>query len=280
MIIEQLHGQEPDTQYRRFFDYNDHLDEDLTRKARRAYNGLCLFTDYLIERVLGAMDAQGLSDDTRILYTSDHGEMLGNHGIWTKMLMYEDAVAVPMILSGQGVPRGKVVDTPVSLVDCYPTIVENAGVTLTEEERELPGKSLFGIAGGEEPKRYVISEYHDGGMSTGIFMLLKDQWKYIYYPGYRPQLFNLADDPLEDVDLAEDPAHAPVLGECHAALTDILDPDAFNEEVLARQAKIIEKHGGYERVASMGESNMFIKLGALYVNAEELRTPAEVNVRR
>ena len=267
-------------EYRQFFNFNDHLDEDLTRKARCAYYGLCSFADYLIGRVLSTMDVQRLSDDTRILYTSDHGEMLGNHGIWTKMLMYEDAVAIPMILSGDGVPRGKDVDTPVSLVDCYPTIIESAGETLTKEERELAGKSLFSIANGEKPTRWLISEYHDGGMSTGTFMLLKDRWKYIYYPGYRPQLFNLSDDPLEDVDLARDPAYASVLQECESALREILDPDAVNEEVFAKQADIIESHGGYERVASMEESNMFIELGALYVNAEELRTPAEVNVRR
>jgi choline-sulfatase len=144
----------------------------------------------------------------------------------------------------------------------------------------LPGTSLFAIADGDEPKRCLISEYHDGGMSTGIFMLLKDPWKYIHYPGHRPQLFNLLEDPLEDVDLAEDPRFAPVLKECESALREILDPDAVNERVFAKQAEIIESYGGYHSVAAMEESNMFIELDALYVNAEELRTPAEVNVRR
>jgi choline-sulfatase len=267
-------------EYRRFFNFNDHLDERLTRQARRAYYGLCSFTDYLIGRVMSTLETQGLSEETRILYTSDHGEMLGNHGTWTKMLMYEDAVAIPMILAGGGVPRGKVADTPVSLVDCYPTIIESVGDSLTGAEQELPGTSLFAIADGDEPKRCLISEYHDGGMSTGIFMLLKDPWKYIHYPGHRPQLFNLLEDPLEDVDLAEDPRFAPVLKECESALREILDPDAVNERVFAKQAEIIESYGGYHSVAAMEESNMFIELDALYVNAEELRTPAEVNVRR
>ncbi len=266
-------------EHRRFFNFNDFIDEDLTRKARRSYYALCSFSDYLIGQVLSTMNAQGLSDDTRILYTSDHGEMLGNQGVWTKMLMSEDAVAIPMILSGEGVPRGHVVDTPVSLVDCYPTIIENAGVELTKEEQTFPGASLFSIADGETPMRWIISEYHDGGMSTGLFMLRKDQWKYIYYPGFRPQLFNLANDPMEDTDLATDLAYESVLDECDAALREILDPDAINKEVFAKQAKIIEANGGYDHVASMEESNMFIELGALYVNAEELRTPAEVNVR-
>lgn len=267
-------------EYRKSFNYNDQLDEDLTRKARRAYFGLCSFADYLIGRVVSAMEAQGLADHTRVLYTSDHGEMLGNHGAWTKMLMHEDAVAIPMILAGPDVPSGGVIDTPVSLVDCYPTIVEGVGETLSAEEKALPGTSLFKIAEGEQPKRWIISEYHDGGMSTGIFMLVKDPWKFIYYPGHRPQLFNLCDDPMEDLDLAGDPAHASALRECEAALREVLDPDAVNDDVFAKQGRIIEDFGGYDRVAAMEESDMFIELGALYVNAEELRTPVEVNVRR
>ncbi len=277
----KMHGPEHPVmqECRRFFNFNDHLDERVTRQARCAYYGLCSFTDYLVGRVMSTMETQGLTDEVRVLYTSDHGEMLGNHGLWTKMVMYEDAVAIPMILSGADVPRGKVIDTPVSLVDCYPTIVESVGQSLTEAERALPGKSLFAIAKGETPERWVISEYHDGGMSTGIFMLLKDPWKYIHYPGHRPQLFNLEDDPLEDVDLAEDPSRLPVVQACEAALREVLDPDAVNDGVFAKQAAIIERFGGYDRVAAMEESNMFIELDALYVNAEELRTPAEVSVQ-
>ena len=265
---------------RNFFNYDDYIDEKLTIKARRAYYALCSFLDYLIGNLTGELEASGLSDQTRIMYTSDHGEMLGNHGIWTKMVMHEDAIAVPMILCGEGVPSGKVVDTPVSLVDCYPTVIESVGETLTSEEHALPGFSLFGIANDERPKRWVISEYHDGGVSTGQFALRKDQWKYMYYPGNRPQLFDLAADPHEDDDLAQNPFYASVLKECDLALRDILDPDAINEKVLAKQAKIIEEHGGYEAVVSTEGADIFIELDALYVNGEELRTPPEINVRR
>ena len=84
------------------------------------------FLDEQIGVVLAALDEAGLRDNTRIVYTSDHGEMLGEHGLWWKSCMYDGAVAVPLILSGADVPSGKVVDTNVSLVDGFPTIVEGS----------------------------------------------------------------------------------------------------------------------------------------------------------
>ncbi len=258
---------------RDFFNYADHIDEQRTLEARKAYFGLCSFFDYLVGTLVDELDRLGLADDTRIVFTSDHGEMLGNHGIWTKMVMYEDAIAVPMIITGEDVPRGKVVDTPVSLVDCYQTVLECVGISLSEEEQALPGTSLFEIANGYEPDRAVISEYHDGGVSTGMFALRKEQWKYIYYPDHPAQLFNLSTDPQEDTDLANNPAFEQVLRGCEAELRKICDPVAVNQRALSKQAKILEEYGGYDAVMSMDESDIFIELDALYVNSEDLRTP-------
>ena len=263
-----------------FFNYKDYIDEQLTLEARKAYYGLCSFFDYLVGNLISELHTSSLFDDTRILLTSDHGEMLGNHGIWTKMVMNEDAIAVPMILSGSDVPRGRVVETPVSLVDCYQTVIDCVGETLTAAEQALPGKSLYTVANGENDSRWVISEYHDGGVSTGMFALRKDQWKYIYYPGHRAQLFDLSIDPQEDTDLAEDIEYRSVLEECYEVLSTFLDPDAVNEYALSKQANIVEEMGGYDAVAAMEEADIFIELGALYVNAEELRTSPDLNVLR
>ena len=256
-----------------FFNYRDYIDSPLALQARRAYYGLCSFTDYLIGNLMHTLEDQNLCDETRIIYTSDHGEMLGNHGMWTKMMMYEDSVGIPMIMSGPDVPQGKVVDTPVSLVDCYPTIIESVGETLTEEEKNLPGTSLFDLTNEEQTDRPIISEYHDGGVSTGLFMLVKGRWKYNYYPGYQPQLFDLINDPQEDKDLAEEPQYQAVLADCDAELRKILDPDAVNTRAFEKQAQIIESFGGYETVDSMEQADIFIEVDALYVNSEELRSP-------
>ena len=83
-----------------FYAYSDYFDEAKIRQARVAYYGLCSFLDDCIGQVLATLSATGLTDNTRILYTSDHGEMLGDHGQWTKMSMYEASVGVPLILSG------------------------------------------------------------------------------------------------------------------------------------------------------------------------------------
>jgi choline-sulfatase len=203
-------------------------DDEAVREGRLGYYGLCALVDHLVGRLLATLDALGLRDETRVVYTSDHGEMLGNHGMWTKMLMNEDSAGIPLILSGPGVPRGAVVDTPVSLVDAHPTILESAGMGLSEADRALPGRNLIDIAKGAQPERTVLSEYHDGGSPTGYFMVRKDAWKYVHYAGSRPQLFDLANDPLEDEDLGDSAAHAGIRGDCEALLRDILDPEAVN----------------------------------------------------
>jgi choline-sulfatase len=263
----------------KFFNYADYFSDELTLTGRRAYFALCSFLDYLIGSLMSELEVCGLSDQTRILYTSDHGEMLGNHGIWTKMVMHEDAIAIPMILSGNDVPQGLVADELVSLVDCYPTIIDCVGETLTVEEKNLPGTSLFEFMGDDRPVRNIISEYHDGGVSTGMFALRSNKWKYIYYPGHQPQLFDLSNDPREDMDLAQNPHYSKILRQCDAALRQILDPDEVNQQALSKQAKIIDTFGGYEAILRMEEADIFIELDALYVNSEELRTPPEENVR-
>ena len=134
-----------------FYNYKAHFDEAAIRQGRLGYYGLCALVDHLVGRLLATLEGLGLENETRVLYTSDHGEMLGNHGMWTKMLMNEDSAGIPLILSGPGVPRGAVVDTPVSLVDCHQTILEGAGLALGEADRALPGHSLMAIAAGDRP---------------------------------------------------------------------------------------------------------------------------------
>jgi choline-sulfatase len=232
----------------RFYNYRDHFTEARLREARLGYYGLAALVDHLVGELLGTLDALGLAADTRVVYTSDHGEMLGNHGMWTKMLMHEDSAAIPLIMSGPGVPAGRVVATPVSLVDCYPTIVEGAGLAPQEAEAALPGRNLVAIAGGAEPDRAVLSEFHDGGTPTGYFMVRKAEWKYVHYAGSQPQLFNLASDPLEDEDLGESAAHAGVRADYEALLRDILDPEEVNRRAFADQARKIAALGGREAI--------------------------------
>jgi choline-sulfatase len=178
-----------------------------------------------------------------VLYVSDHGEMLGNHGLWTKMVMYEDSAAIPMILSGPGVPEGRVVGTACSLVDVFPTVLDCVGLAAGDDDR--PGRSLFEIADGADADRIAFSEYHDGGSVTGFFMVRLGRWKYVHYAaGYAPQLFDLEVDPDETRDLGSDPGHAGVRDECRAALGTVVDPEEANARAFADQARRLAALGG------------------------------------
>lgn len=178
--------------------YVKYFDEHTVKVARAAYHGMVSCLDHNVGRVLAALQASGLAGYTRIVYTSDHGDNIGHRGMWGKSVMYEESAAIPMILAGVGVPAGRRVDAPVSLVDCYQTILEGAGIAPdTGAERDLPGHSLYRIAAGERPRRTVLSEYHAVGAPTGFFMIRHGRYKYVHYVGYPPQLFDLESDPHE-----------------------------------------------------------------------------------
>ncbi len=238
---------------RAFFDYDDHFDPAGRRTARQAYYGLRSYLDHNVGRLLEALDTAGLIGDTRIVYTSDHGEMLGKHGFWTKSVMYEESAGIPLILAGDGVPGGETVDAPASLIDLHPSILEAAGA-LADEAETPHARSLFALAQGARPDRTVISEYHDGGSIAGFFMLRQVDWKYVHYVGHPPQLFNLAEDPEERVDLGQDPAQQARRRACERRLREILDPEAVNARAFADQKRRIEELGG---AAALGAKENF-----------------------
>jgi choline-sulfatase len=233
--------------------YDDYFDEESVRRAVAAYYALVTFLDDNIGKVLRALEEAGLAESTRVIYTSDHGDNLGARGLWGKSVMYEESVAVPLIMTGADAAPGSVVDTPVSLIDLYPTILEGVGCPAHPDDSDLPARSLWRIAAGERPDRAVLSEYHAAASVTGSFMLRHGRWKYVYHVGYRPELFDLEGDPGETRDLAEDPAHAGVLAECEARLRSMLDPEAVNARAFADQARRIAAHGGVEKIMARGD---------------------------
>ena len=229
------------------------FDNDLRRKATAAYFGLCSFTDANVGRVLGAADEAGLMDRTRAVYASDHGDNLGVRGLWQKSNFYEESAAVPFIMTGPDVPVGKVVETPISLVDVYPTILAGAGVAMPEDGAAREGRNLLDIASEpDDPERTVFGEYHAAGAVSGVFMLRRGRWKYIHYAGLPPQLFDLEADPEELDDLGDDPAHADTLAGFERDLRARLDPEAVDARAKAEQRAIVEAHGGREAVIGGG----------------------------
>jgi len=145
------------------------------------------------------------------------------------------------------------VATPVSHVDCYPTIVETAGVPFASVKDTHPGVSLLDIAAGAQPARTVLSEYHGMGTTTGAFAIRNGRWKYIHYAKYPAQLFDLETDPDEITDLAGDAEHAVILAECRAKLYAVCDPEEVDRRAKARQAELLAANGGREAVIARGD---------------------------
>lgn len=233
--------------------YDRHFrDEDHIRLTRQAYYGLCSYIDHLVGELIETLDENGLSDNTTIMFTSDHGDMLGNHGAWTKMIMYEDSVGVPLIMAGPGLPPDKVVKTPVSLIDIAPSTLQCAGVGVPEDA-DLAGCSLYDIAAApDDHDRTVFSEYHDGWSDTGSFMVRWGQWKYVHYEGYDvPQLFDLANDPRESRDLGSETGFEEIRTEGARRLRQIVDPTAANAQAFADQDALIEHYGGEQAIRNM-----------------------------
>jgi choline-sulfatase len=222
------------------------------RKAIAAYFGLVSFVDHNVGRLVAALEKHGLSGETRVIYTSDHGDNLGTRGLWGKSNMYEESAAVPMLMAGPEVPEGVTCREPVSLVDSFPTIVDCMGMEPHAEDRDLPGASLMDVVAGRAPDRTVMSEYHAAGAATGAFMIRKGRFKYVHYVGMPPQLFDLGADPYETRDLGQDPGYRGLVADCEAALRKVVDPEAADRQARADQGARIAKLGGREAILAKG----------------------------
>ena len=241
--------------YRATWNYDDHFDEECLRVGLTAYYGLCSFLDFQIGRILAALEESGFADDTLVIYTSDHGENLGNRGLWGKCVMYEESSGVPLLVAGPGVAAGTRCATPVSLVDVYPTVVEFACGALDPRERALPGESLVTLASEPAEDRVVFSEMHDDGSMTGTYMVRRGEWKLVHYVGYPPELFHLAVDPFEERNLSGRPEAAEIQRRLYGELHRVVDPDAANRRAFVDQRARIERLGGVEAILARPDFN-------------------------
>ncbi|MCC7483445.1 MAG: sulfatase-like hydrolase/transferase [Burkholderiales bacterium] len=232
--------------------YEGFTGPDMVRRAIAAYYGLVSFMDHNVGQVLAAVESAGLAHSTRMIYASDHGENLGNRGLWAKSTLFDESAGIPLIVAGPEVPQGSVVRTPVSLVDGFPTILECVGARPAAADAGLPGHSLFSIANGATPDRAVLSEYHASASICGAFMIRRGRYKYIHYVGHAPMLFDMESDPYERVDLASDPRHRGVLADSEAELRRLLDPQAIDRLAHADQAAMVERTGGRDAILKRG----------------------------
>lgn len=171
----------------------------------KAYYGLVSFLDYQIGRVLQELDAQGLTESTRVLYTSDHGECLSARGLFGKFTHYEESGGIPLILAGPDIPEGLVCNTPVSLLDIHSTIYHGVGHTAPVHRHNT---SLLDLANTPEQQRSIFGEYHAVNSKHGAYLLTDNRYKYIYHVHEPAQLFDLEHDPEEIHDLGQSDSHS------------------------------------------------------------------------
>ena len=240
--------------YASCIDYGAYFEDDQhIHRALASYYGLCSFLDEQIGKVLDALRAAGLESNTRVLYTSDHGDNLGARGLWGKSTMYEESAGCPMIIAGADIPQGNVCHTPVGHVDVFPFVLDAVGELDDGAMKDRHGVSLERMAHGEVPQRNLLVEYHATGSVAGAFAIRRGTFKYVYYVAHPPELFDLATDPEELHNLATDPAFAQELQACERALRTICDPEEVEQRAKARQAEIIQLNGGREAIAARGD---------------------------
>ena len=211
-------------------------------RARAAYWGLVTRVDDLIGQIFEALSSNRLSENCLIVYTSDHGDMLGEHGLWWKHVFYEEAIRVPLIISWPGViASGHRCSNVVSSIDVSATLVQALGGTGLPGS---PGRSLLPlIQRNENVGANVIdssvswvdeafAEYCSDRYvpSVPVFqrMMRSGPWKLVYYHGERSQHFNLEEDPQELHDRADDPSCAEVIASMMQRLKEDWDPDVIS----------------------------------------------------
>lgn len=184
----------------------DTMTDDAIRAMRRAYAASVSVIDAQVGRILGTLEARGLLDDTWVIYTSDHGEMGGDHGMMSKCVLYDPAVRVPLIVRPPGGRPGRVVDDLVEHIDVPATVRAIAGAP------DVPhgdGRSLLGYLTDDDPPPRTVSiseNWGFGSFDTGAHKLVVDEDALVPCA-----LFDRALDPTEDANVVSDPAYAPVV---------------------------------------------------------------------
>ncbi|MEO0486374.1 MAG: choline-sulfatase [Pseudomonadota bacterium] len=211
------------------------LTEAEMRRARRAYLANVSYFDSKVGALVKTLDDMGELDNTLIVVTADHGDMLGERGLWYKMTFFEHSVRVPMILAGPGVAVGEV-SNACSLVDLLPTFIDVAGGDESMFGEPVDGRSLMPLARGEAASEdEAIAEYCAEMTPWPVYMIRRGTLKYIHCEVDPPQLYDLARDPSERVNRASDPDYAEAARAFAAEVTQRWDSATLRADIMRTQ---------------------------------------------
>lgn len=184
------------------------------QRSRRGYYGSISYLDTLVGRLLSVLQSTGLDASTAIVFTSDHGDMLGERGLWFKKHFFEPALRVPLFIRAPWIDACRIA-TPVSLVDLLPTFTALAG-SGTAPVEPLAGANLLSLVDGEDPQRTVHAEYLAEATTSPLCMIRRGQYKFVGSGNDPCLLFDLESDPHERVNLASLPQHAGLVRDFEA----------------------------------------------------------------
>ncbi|WP_371226493.1 choline-sulfatase [Roseovarius sp. 2305UL8-3] len=249
--VPAMDYEDHDPHAQRIFDANDwrkfDITEDDIRRSRQAYFANISYLDDKIGEVLEALE--GTRQEAIILFVSDHGDMLGERGLWFKMCFYEGSARVPLMIAAPDMAPGRV-DDPISTIDVCPTLCDLAGVNIDEVSPWVEGQSLVPQGKGAKRMSPVAMEYAAEASYSPLIALRQGRWKYTNCALDPEQLFDLESDPQELTNLAEDPSVAKVLEYFRRESAARWDLEAFDAQVRESQARrwvVYEalRQGGY-----------------------------------
>lgn len=223
------------------------LNETRIRAARRAYYGAISFIDDQVGRLLAALKSAGVDRDTIVILTGDHGDMLGERGLWYKMSFFEWATRVPLVVCAPDRFKPRRVGDHVSLIDLYPTLVELAGGDARDTPAALPGQSLSPLLRDAKgaASDAVYGEYLGEAAAGPLVMIRRGRYKYIAGEDSPAQLFDLEADPDELTNLAGDAAHTDLAAAFAKEVAARWDFAALKQRVIRNQRRrrfVFESH--------------------------------------
>jgi choline-sulfatase len=216
------------------------LPESQIRYCREVYFGLIEEFDEHVGKILFELKNLDLEKDTIVFYFSDHGEMAGEHGLWGKSNLLESSIRVPLIIRWPGrFTASTRVNTPVSLIDLYPTFLDLANVKLPEP-LSLSGNSLLPLLNNRSKEfggTGVFGEFEGEGWNHPRAFLREGKFKYVYSHTAEEHLYDIDADPFEMSDLIFSPSHFEVKTRLQSKIMSFWDPVTIEKEVLRSQAR-------------------------------------------